>query len=114
MHKTELSKDNKDGAYKGKVNHTDAKWETSDKVSTAWNSWASCSAVAEKGKSPAVKVLTRFSEPHGEAVTGCLAVLGPSHSASERVGRNMRELRQEQQRNEFDAWLVEFRKMREN
>lgn len=38
MHKTELSKDNKDGAYKGKVNHTDAKWETSDKVSTAWNS----------------------------------------------------------------------------
>lgn len=38
IHKTKLSKDNKDCAYKGKVNHTDAKWETSDKVSKVWNS----------------------------------------------------------------------------
>lgn len=37
IHKTKLSKDNKDCAYKGKVNHTDAKWEMSDKVSTVWN-----------------------------------------------------------------------------
>ena len=36
IHKTKLSKDNKDGADRGKVNCTNAKWEIRDKVSARW------------------------------------------------------------------------------
>lgn len=102
-HKTKLSKDDKDGAFRGKVKCTNAKRETSDKVSGLWERQSLCRAVAEKGKSLSLNVLIRDRSHLGLELLGAGAQPQP---ARKDVGKP--EFRE---RAGFAPWLVWLRKM---
>lgn len=84
MHRIKLSKDDKDGAFIGKVKCTNAKWEIDDKVSGLWERQDLCRAVAEKCKSLSLNVLIRARSHLGRQLLGA----GCSHSTPGRTWGN--------------------------